>query len=379
MVIGLLGLGTVGGGVYNLVNGRTDMKIKYICCLENPEGLTATLTRNADDIFSDPEVDTVVEVMGGLHPAKEFVVKALQAGKNVVTANKLLVAECYRELIELAQAKGVAFRCTAAAGGGIPWLTSIERCKRVDTINSVSGIMNGTTNYIMDTMHRQNVSFSDVLGQAQQLGYAEADPSADIDGLDIRNKLVISANVAFDVLLEKKNVPVFGIRNVTAADIASFKAHGFCCKLMARAVRRSGKISAYVEPTLVSAEQLEASVPSNFNLISFRGENAGKQSYYGQGAGRYPTAYNVVEDLIDVAAGVRHFYTNIMLDAEVDNEMTAHQYYVRTDAADEWLTERISECWETGVITKPVSVAQMHAWAKRQEENGRQLFFAAIR
>lgn len=379
MVIGLLGLGTVGGGVYNLVNGRTDMKIKYICCLENPEGLTATLTRNADDIFSDPEVDTVVEVMGGLHPAKDFVIKALQAGKNVVTANKLLVAECYKELIELARSKGVAFRCTAAAGGGIPWLTAIERCKRVDTINSVSGIMNGTTNYIMDTMHKQSVSFSDVLGQAQQLGYAEADPSADIDGKDIQNKLVISANVAFDVLLEKKDVPVYGIRNVTAADIATFKNHGFCCKLMARSVRRSGKISAYVEPTLVSSEQLEASVPSNFNLISFRGENAGKQSYYGQGAGRYPTAYNVVEDLIDVLGGVRHFYTSTMLDAQVDNEMIAHQYYVRTDCEDDWLKEKTVERWETGVVTKPVSVAQLHAWAKEREAQGAALFFAAIR
>lgn len=379
MKIGLLGFGTVGGGVYNLVNGRTDMTIKYICCLENPEGLTAKLTRNADEIFADPEIDTVVEVMGGLHPAKEFVTKALQAGKNVVTANKLLVAECYQELIELANAKGVAFRCTAAAGGGIPWLTSIERCKRVDTINSVSGIMNGTTNYIMDTMHKQKVSFSDVLGQAQQLGYAEADPSADIDGKDIQNKLVISANVAFDVLLQKKDVPVFGIRKVTAEDITTFKAHGFCCKLMARSVRRSGRISAYVEPTLVSSEQLEASVPSNFNLITFRGENAGKQSYYGQGAGRYPTAYNVVEDLVDVAAGVRSFYTSTMLQAEVDNEMVAHQYYIRTDMEDSWLKEITVEKWQTGVITKPVSVASLHAWAKQQEEQGAQLFFAAIR
>lgn len=379
MVIGLLGLGTVGGGVYNLVNGRTDMKIKYISCLENPEGLTATLTRNADDIFSDPEVDTVVEVMGGLHPAKEFVTKALQAGKNVVTANKLLVAECYKELVELAREKGVAFRCTAAAGGGIPWLTSIERSKRVDTINSVSGIMNGTTNYILDTMHKQSVSFADVLGQAQQLGYAEADPSADIDGKDIQNKLVISANVAFDVLLEKKDVPVFGIRNVTAEDIATFKAHGFCCKLLARSVRRSGKISAYVEPTLVSSEQLESSVPTNFNLISFRGENAGKQSYYGQGAGRYPTAYNVVEDLIDVLGGVRSFYTSVMMAPTVDNEMITHQYYVRLDRTDAWLMENAAEHWQTGIVTKPVSVAQMHAWAQALEADGAKLFFAAIR
>ena len=379
MVIGLLGLGTVGGGVYNLVNGRTDMSIKYVCCLEKPEGLTAILTSNFDDIVNDPEVDTVVEVMGGLHPAREFAIKAMSAGKNYVTANKLLIAECFQELTALAAEKGVALRCTAAAGGGIPWLTAIERCKRADTITSISGIMNGTTNYIMDTMHRQSVSFSDVLGQAQQLGYAEADPSADIDGKDIQNKCVISANVAFDVLLQKKDVPVFGIRNVTAQDIAVFKVHGFCCKLIATAVRRSGKIAAFVEPTLVSGGRLEAAVPSNFNLITFNAENAGRQSYFGQGAGRYPTAYNVVEDLIDVAGGVRSFYTSDFTAAEVDNEMVAHQYYVRFAGTDPWLEELITEKWDCGVITKPVSVAQMHAWAKTAEEQDSQMFLAAIK
>lgn len=367
MVIGLLGFGTVGGGVYALLRDRADLNIKYICCLEDPEGLTATLTRNADDIFSDPEVDTVVEVMGGLHPAKEFVIKALSAGKNVVTANKLLIAECYRELTELAREKGVALRCTAAAGGGIPWLTSLERCKRVDTIRSVSGIMNGTTNFILDTMHKQEVSFSEVLAQAQQLGYAEADPSADIDGKDIQNKLVISANVAFDVLLEKKDVPVLGIRSITAADIDTFKRHGLCCKLLAHAARRERKISACVEPTLVSADQPEAAVPSNFNLISFTADNAGKQSFFGQGAGRYPTAYNVVEDLIDVADGIRHFYCAAAEQPEVDNETDVRQYYIRTGDGRGLPEELISERWETGLVTKPVSVAWLHGWAKAQD------------
>lgn len=365
MVIGLLGFGTVGGGVYELLRRRTDMKIKYICCLEDPQGLTATLTRNADDIFSDPEVDTVVEVMGGLHPAKEFVTKALSAGKNVITANKLLIAECYRELTELAREKGVALRCTAAAGGGIPWLTALERCKRADTVHSVSGIMNGTTNYILDTMHRQEVDFSEVLAQAQRLGYAEADPSADIDGSDIQNKLVISANIAFDVLLEKKDVPVLGIRHITAADIQTFRAHGLCCKLLASAIRREGKIAAFAEPTLVSAEQPEAAVPSNFNLISFTAENAGKQSFFGQGAGRFPTAYNVVEDLIDVAGGIRHFYTSVTEPATVDNETVTHQYYIRTDSR---LPEGlIAERWQTGIVTKPVCVAWLHRWADAQD------------
>mgnify|MGYP002861194476 CR=1 FL=1 len=379
MVIGLLGAGTVGGGVHNLISGRTDMRIKTICCLESPEGLSARLTTRAADLFEDPEIDVVVEVMGGLHPAREFVIAAMEAGKHVVTANKLLVAECYEELIRLAAEKQVAFRCTAAAGGGIPWLTALERCKRVDTITSVSGIMNGTTNYIMDTMHKQDVSFADVLGQAQQLGYAEADPSADIDGSDIQNKLVISANVAFDVLLKKEDVPVFGIRTVTAEDIATIKAEGLRCKLLARAARSSGKIAAYVEPTLVDRERMEAAVPSNYNLISFRGANAGKQSYYGQGAGRYPTAYNVVEDLVDLSCGVRKFYTTVMRQATVDNDMVTHQYYVRTSKKDPWLKKRTVRRWATGVVTDTVPVGQMHAWARQMLEKDPQLFIAAIR
>ncbi len=379
MIIGLLGLGTVGGGVYDLVANRKDMTVKRVCCLENPTGLTAALTRDFRDILEDDEIDTVVELMGGLRPAKQFVMQALEAGKNVVTANKLLVAECYKELIELAQEKNVAFRCTAAAGGGIPWLTSIERCKRVDNIVSLSGIMNGTTNYIMDTMHRQKADFAQVLKQAQELGYAEADPSADIDGKDIQNKCVISANVAFDVLMEKKDVPVFGIRTVRAEDIAEFKAHGLCCKLLANAISREGKVAAFVEPALVGAGQMEAAVPANFNLISFQGENAGLQSYYGQGAGRYPTAYNVVEDLVDVAGGVKDFYTKTMTAAVVDNAMVKNQYYVRTTAADPWLESQVIERWQTGVITRPIAVAQMHAWASSAKEKDDQLFFAAVR
>ena len=185
MVIGLLGFGTVGGGVYEMLRDRMCMDVKYVLCLENPDGLAGKLVRSVDQILSDDTVDTVVEVMGGLHPAREFVLQAMAAGKNVVTANKLLLAECYEELTKAAAQNHVALRCTAAVGGGIGWLTALERCKRTERVHELTGIMNGTTNYILDTMQTRGVSFADALHQAQELGYAERDPAADIDGEDI--------------------------------------------------------------------------------------------------------------------------------------------------------------------------------------------------
>lgn len=379
MKIGLLGLGTVGGGVYELIEKRSDMEVKYVCCLEQPQGIRAILTRDFDQILADPEVDTIVELMGGLHPAKEFVFKAMRAGKNIVTANKLLVAECYEELTRLAITCGVTVRCTAAAGGGIPWLTAIARCNRVDRISRICGIMNGTTNFILDTMHRENIEFDAILAQAQQLGYAERDPSADIDGHDIRNKLVISANVAFGVSLPPAEVDVFGIRNIRSEDVATFLQHGLCCRLIATGKRLGTAVSAYIEPTLVSQQSLEAAVHANFNLISYDAEHAGRQSFFGQGAGRYPTAYNVVEDLLDLNKGEAAFYADTAEPVHVSNELSTHRYYVRTRAGDAWLESVTDERWQTGAVTKPVSVRAMHEWANRTKQKDGSLFFAAIR
>ena len=212
MVIGLLGFGTVGGGVYKLADARTDMTVKYVLDLRQIPELGDKLVHDFAAIVNDPEVDTVVEVLGGLHPSYEFVTAALRAGKNVVTANKYLVCHYFTELTALAKECGVALRCTAAAGGGIPWLYNLERAKRLDTITSVSGIMNGTTNYIMDTMLHNPVSFESVLKEAQALGYAEADPSADIDGWDIQRKLIISARNSEDTLFISQSAPLFNSR-----------------------------------------------------------------------------------------------------------------------------------------------------------------------
>ena len=358
MQLGLLGYGVVGGGVHQWCLGRSDVAVKRVLVRSDKPEIAAISTRDIQDILRDDAIDTVVEVMGGLHPAYEYVKAALEAGKNVVTANKALIAAYYRELTALAAEKGVALRCTAAVGGGIPWLVNLERVARLDEIESLGGIMNGTSNYIMDAMHRSDVDFAAVLQKAQALGYA------DIDGDDIRRKLTISANIAFGAVLEEEAIPSFGIRYVTAKDIANFRAHGFVCKLLAYAGTAENGVYAYIEPTLVDAHDLEAAVPANFNLITYEAAQLGRQSFYGQGAGRFPTAANVMQDCLDIQNGQRRFYTDKAVPTTLDGTNEAHPYYVRFAGTDPWLDSLTVERWDGAVITAAANTYDMIAWAK---------------
>ena len=328
----------------------------------------AEVTKNFQDVLNDDTIDTVVEAMGGLHPAYEFVRAAIEAGKHIVTSNKALVASFYDELIPLAKEKGVCFRCTAAVGGGIGWLSELERARRVQKLNEVGGIMNGTCNYILDNMTRFGLDYADVLKQAQKLGYAEANPSTDVDGIDTWHKVILSCNIAFGVSLDRETVPVAGIRNIQAQDVENFKAHDLVCKLISTGKRTENGYSAYVHPTLVKSGELEAAVPMNYNLITFVGETSDRMSFYGQGAGRYPTAYNVVQDLVDVLEG-KGFYAPYggKVAADTSEELT---WYVRGN----WQGE-VAENWGEAVVTKAVSVADMHAWIKANPD----AFVAAIR
>ena len=368
MKIGLLGFGVVGRGVYDLTLERTDMEVAAVVCLEDVQLPGVLVTKNFQDILNNPEIDTVVEAMGGLHPAYEFVRAAIEAGKNVVTSNKALVCTFYDELLPLAQSKGVKFRSTAAVGGGIGWLSELERARRVQTIRQVGGIMNGTCNYILDNMTRKGLNYDDVLKQAQKLGYAEANPSTDVDGIDTWHKVILSANIAFGVTLDKNTVPVAGIRNIQAQNVENFKAHGLVCKLISTGKRTETGYAAYVQPTLVAEGEPEAAVPMNYNLITFLGDTSDRMSFYGQGAGRYPTAYNVVQDLVDVLEG-KSFYAPYGETVAADNTEKL-TWYVRGS----WQGET-AENWGEAKIVKDVSVTVMHAWLKENPE----AFIAAIR
>ena len=367
MRIGLLGFGVVGRGVYDITKSRDDMTVARVLCLEDIQLPDAEVTKDYQEILNDPTIDTVVEAMGGLHPAYEFVRAAIEAGKNIVTSNKALVASFYDELIPLAESKGVKFRCTAAVGGGIGWLSEVERSRRIQNIHQVGGIMNGTCNYILDNMTRLGQDYSVVLKEAQKLGYAEANPSTDVDGIDTWHKVILSSNIAFGISLDSATVPVAGISRITAEDVENFTAHGYVCKLISTGKAQDGKYSVYVQPTLCPAGSLEAAVPLNYNLITLIGDTSDRMSFYGQGAGRYPTAYNVVQDCADLLAG-RGFYTPYGPKVAVSNDQEM-RYYVRGN----WNGE-ISETWGNAVVTKPVTVEAMHKWLKENPES----FIAAI-
>lgn len=375
----ILGYGTVGGGVYEILKDRPDISVKYVLDKALVAELGAVSVTDFSAILNDAEVDTVVEVMGGLEPAYEYITAAMRAGKNIVTANKQLLAARYDELTALARETGVGFRSSAAVGGGIPWLPNLQRLKRLGTVNEVCGIMNGTTNYILSVMQKKGYDYESVLRDAQSFGYAEADPTADIEGLDIQRKLLLSANIAFDASLTEQQVPAAGIAGVTREDIAGFNELGYVCKLYATAKRvADGAVLAVVEPTLFKAETLEASVPANYNLITAVSQYAGRQSFFGEGAGRLPTAAAVVQDLLDLCEKKQGFYTQIAQPMPSNNMCEERRYYVRY-IVDTWFMDGcVEKRWGNGVLTRPVSPAQMHSWYVEARRNDPGIFFAAL-
>ena len=267
MKVAIIGLGVVGYGAYEIIRDELapEIEVKYVMDLRPFEEIPCIHAKDINQIVSDPEVDVVVESIGGLHPAYEFITASLKAGKSVVTANKHLISKYYKELYQLSHETGACLQYTPSAGGGIPWLHNLTRTRRCGAIESFSGIINGTTNYILDNMTRTGAAFEPTLKRAQELGYAEADPSADIDGLDVQRKCAISANRAYDAIISPEDIPTAGIRYITDADIAAFQARGLVCRLICHGAGKDGKVSAYVEPTLFTADTLEANVPNNFN------------------------------------------------------------------------------------------------------------------
>ena len=371
MRIGLLGFGTVGKGVYELTAPIADMQVVRVLCRHDLKLEGVEVTHHFDDILCDESIDTIVEAIGGLHPAREYVREAILAGKNVVTANKAMVAEFYDELLPLAQQKHVFFRCTAAVGGGIGWLSELERVRRCETVCQVGGIMNGTCNYILDAMTRLGLDYDKALKQAQKMGYAEANPTTDVDGIDTWHKLTISANVGFGVSMDIRSIPVAGIRNVRSSDIDNFNAHGLVCKLVSCAMQQNDTYRAFVQPTLYPQGYPEAAVPANYNLITLVGDVSGRQSFFGQGAGRYPTSYNVLQDLMDFQRG-HGFYCRCGSKVVAVND-AAFRYYVSGDS-DTWLQEHTAEHWGGAVVTTPVTVRKMHKWLSEHPD----AFIAAV-
>ena len=316
--VAILGFGTVGSGVAevltgheNSIAGKADglVKLKYILDVrEMPDSPFADkFVKDFSVIEQDPEVDIVVETIGGATVALDFTRRALQAGKSVVSSNKELVAAHGYELTQLAKEKGVCYLFEASVGGGIPIIRPLSQCLAANDILEIYGILNGTTNYILTRMIKAGLPFETALKEAQDNGYAERDPSADIEGHDACRKICILAAIAFGRHVYPGQVPTEGITKITLEDVDYAASAGKKIKLLGRAIRmEDGRICAYVAPHLVDQSLPLAGVEDVFNGISVRGDAIGDVMFYGRGAGKLPTASAVVADVIDIAKNMGH-------------------------------------------------------------------------
>ena len=333
--IALLGHGVVGSGVVEVLTQNCEsitkrakerIEIKYILDKRefNDSKFAEKFTKNYSDILNDDDVKIVVEVMGGLSPAYEYVKEALLKGKSVVTSNKELVAEKGHDLLKIANEKNCNFLFEASVGGGIPIILPIHQCLAANEVIEIAGILNGTTNFILTKMIHDNVSFNEALKMAQELGYAERDPFADIDGDDACRKICILASLAYGKHVYPENVQVVGIRDIDIKDVKYAKECDCVIKLIGRVKKlNDGKLEIEVEPMLVSNNSQLAGVEDVFNGILVRGDSTGDVVFYGKGAGKLPTASAVVADIIEC---VKHFDTRKYLFWDDSDEQYIKDY-----------------------------------------------------
>ena len=353
--IALLGLGTVGQGIVNVLkenNHEISQKVGFpinikTVLVRNIEKAKAfddnlNLTTDFSDIINDAEINIVVEVMGGENPARQYMLQALQAKKHVITANKDVVALHGREMFEAATAHKVDFMFEASVGGGIPIIRPLKQCLTANKITEVMGIVNGTTNYMLTKMSNEGMDYTQVLKEAQEKGYAESDPTADVGGLDAARKLAILSSIAFNTKVSLKDVYVEGITKITPDDIKYAKELGYVVKLLAIAKDNvDNGIEVRVHPAFISNKHPLSSVNDVFNAIYINGNAVGEAMFYGRGAGSLPTASAVVADVIDVARNIVHDMSGRILCtcfedkkiASIDESISS--YYIRLLVKDE--------------------------------------------
>lgn len=373
MKIGLLGHGTVGSGVRKIVDEKntneiSQLEVSKILVRYEKDITDKRMTVDIHDIVDDPAIDVVVECIGGDEPAFSYVKAALFNGKHVVTSNKKMLVNHLEELLETARTRGVSLKYEAACGGGIPWMSNLDRTKRIDDIDSFRGIFNGTTNYILSKMSDEGLEFAVALKEAQDCGYAEFDPSDDIDGMDTAYKVVLSGCKGFGVLANIQDMDIYGIRHISAKDIAYACKHGYVCKLIGSGVKSDSGVSGTVIPTFIPKQNIFATIPANFNAIESDSKTLGKMTYVGQGAGSYPTAHAVVQDLIDL---VLHQDTEVSsgIGVHVDNKNRVSSFYVRSvnlNRIEDVIEERIDE---DTCITKKMSFVELASVIKVLEDD----------
>jgi len=317
--IGLIGFGTVGKGLANTLlvqkerllqkTGTTFVlsTVADIALQTLPEEFSeVTLTRDANDIFSDPKIDIVVELIGGMEPAKSFLLKAIENGKHVVTANKALLSVHGNEIFQAAAKNNVEVGFEASVGGGIPVIKALKEGLVANRINSIKGIMNGTANFILSQMSDHGTPFHEVLKEAQNLGFAEADPTYDVEGIDTAHKLAILMTIAYGRSVHLDDITVEGISSIEPIDIQFAKKFGYRIKLLAISRNHGDHVEARVHPTMVPEHHMLANINGAFNGILFQGDIVGDVLLYGQGAGMMPTGSAVAADVVDIGRNIAH-------------------------------------------------------------------------
>lgn len=367
MKTAIIGYGVVGGGVYRVLteNGRgiekrcgQSISVKYVLDIRDfPDHPQKELfVKDFNVILNDPEVEVVVETMGGVRFAYDYTKSALQRGKSVVTSNKELVALHGHEFFELAEKNNCRYLYEASVGGGIPIIRPLAHCLAANEIESVTGIINGTTNYILTKMFKENRAFDAALKEAQELGYAEKDPTADVDGIDVRRKISILASLCLGEKIDCDAVPCQGIRNITVDDVSYAAVMNCSIKLVGRAVFKDGRAGVFVSPMLIPKENPLSGIEDVFNGILVKGNMVDDVMFYGKGAGMLPTAAAVVGDIIDIARNGAYTpefsWKDGGKDVFFDPAQIESKFFVRVKEAS---AERASRAFGNAELIKGVS------------------------
>ena len=362
--VGIIGVGTVGTSVANILKDNADVISARAGCeivvksgvvknLKKDRGLDIIITDNADDVLNDPEIDIVVELMGGVDDALAVVKKALSKGKAVVTANKALLAYHRYELQDLA--KDNAFEYEAAVAGGIPIINALRDGLTANHIESIVGIMNGTCNYMMTKMANEGVAYDAILKEAQDLGYAEADPEFDVGGFDAAHKLLILASIAYGIDAKPEDILIEGIQNVSSEDVAFAKEFGYAIKLLTIAKKDANEVELRVHACMISKDEMIAKIDGVMNGVSVVGDKVGETLYYGPGAGGDATASAVIADIISIARSGKSA-PMLGFDKPMEGKLTLKpsaniesKYYLRINVSD-----------KAGVLAKITKIFEIH-------------------
>lgn len=407
--IGLLGIGTIGSGVYEQINqdyGKfaesTPIPAKITKILDKDPTKKVDdviLTNNPSDVIDDKNIDIIVSLMGGLDFEYKQIKEALKNKKHVITANKAVVGAHLKELTELAKENGVMFLYEASVGGGIPIIKSLEEQLRNNEINEIKGILNGTSNFILTKMSKDRADFEDSLKEAQAIGFAEANPAADLDGDDVARKIAILSSIAYGNEIKDSSFTKRGIRNIKAADITHANRMGYHFKHLGHSINNDGNVSISVEPVLFSKNSTMSNVENEFNIISINGDVIGELQFYGKGAGKDATANAVVNDVLDVLNAIDN---NIILPSPELNEnikLTGNkgfkgEYYIRIDSKNSKkyslsdIMEKVEEIAEINhinssdgriyIFTSEVASEKLEYLIAQLGLNDNELFYARI-